>query len=676
MRTNLLTFFGAYVRDNIRDEKHNLILWFPVLQCVGILIYFSLNSEPSLAVTMLIVFSGLYLFFISYKKYTILSIMLVALLMGFTASKFKTVWVDTKVLDKEIYLKNITATIKDVNDKGTYKQFLLYEIKGTKFQLDNIRISVRTRVEQNIKIGDHVRLSAKLFPLKTAPSEYAYDFARIAYYQRISATGFATSKVTLYKKTKIKKLQEYIESFRQYIYENLQYNIKRPNADIVSALLIGKKDGIDQKTMDAIRNSGIAHLFAISGLHLSFIAGLFFMTFRNLFAVSETLTLKYNTKKISAFLTILPTTFYLLITGAQISAQRAYIMVILVLISVMIERKYRGLIAIAFAASVILIIEPESILKPGFQMSFSAVLALISSYQINANKLFKIKILRYFISIMISSIIASLATVPYTMYNFNYFSISGIITNLVAIPVVTLVIIPLGIIYIIFIPLGIEKLVVPLIEYPIDGVLQVVNAIADLKYLVIPIHTFPALSIIVITFGLLWLCLWEQNWRFFGIFFIASGVFLGVIHKTPDILVNADNIAIKENNNLLYSLTRKTRNFVVKTWAKQNGQNEITSHTKYNNRNKRLECGSYGCIYSKENSGLVLLAYQNKDIVKNCDSVDLIIQLNKFDYSVCDSKIINYTDLKAYGTHLIWLGYDNIKIKKTRSNRPWHKKLV
>ncbi|BEP32127.1 MAG: hypothetical protein WBIAU2_03540 [Wolbachia endosymbiont of Drosophila biauraria] len=80
--------------------------------------------------------------------------------------------------------------------------------------------------------------------------------------------------------------------------------------------------------MDAIRDSGIAHLFAISGLHLSFVAGLFFVVFRNLFAISETLTLKYNTKKISAFLTILPTTFYLLITGMQISAQRAYIMVI------------------------------------------------------------------------------------------------------------------------------------------------------------------------------------------------------------------------------------------------------------------------------------------------------------------------------------------------------------
>jgi hypothetical protein len=76
-------------------------------------------------------------------------------------------------------------------------------------------------VEEGVEIGDQIKLSAKLFPLKIAPSEYAYDFARIAYYQKISATGFATSKIALYKKAEARKFQEYIESFCQYIYETL-----------------------------------------------------------------------------------------------------------------------------------------------------------------------------------------------------------------------------------------------------------------------------------------------------------------------------------------------------------------------------------------------------------------------------------------------------------------------
>ncbi len=715
----LLTFLDIIVSYIRHNEKYNLILWFPVCQCVGILTYFSLSFEPSCTFTIsifLLLLPTLILIAILYRKYAILCIALIAVLIGFTASKLRTALVDAQILDKERYVKDIVATVKDINDRGSYKQFLLSITKPSTIPesssvipvppfvipapssvipaldtgiqkkkiwsragmtpdraLDNIRISVRTKVEKGIKIGDQVKLSAKLFPPKIAPSEYAYDFARIAYYQKISATGFATSKIALYKKTEARKFQEYIEPFRQYIYENLQQNIKKPHADILSALLIGKKDGVDQKTMDAIRDSGIAHLFAISGLHLSFVAGLFFIVFRNLFAISETLTLKYNTKKISAFLTILPTTFYLLITGMQISAQRAYIMVILVLIATMIERKYRGLIAIAFAASVILSVEPEAILKPGFQMSFSAVLALVASYQINANKLFKIKIMKYFVSIMISSVIASLATVPYTIYNFNYFSISGITTNLVAIPIVTLIIIPLGIIYVLLIPLGIEWIIAPFIEHPIDSILYITNAIASLQYLVIPIRTFPASSIIIITFGLLWLCLWERNWRFFGIFFIVLGICFSTAYKTPDILINADNVAAKESDNLLYSLTRKNRNFVVKTWAKQNGQNQILNHTKYSNPDKRLKCNDYGCIYNRGNNKLVLLAYKKEDILENCDKVDLIIQLSEFDYSACNTKIIKHADLETYGTHSVWLTNRYVKINTVRSNRPWHK---
>ncbi len=315
--THLLTFLDiivSYIRNNLRNEQYNLILWFPVLQCAGILTYFSLSFEPSCISIFLLLLPTLILIAILYRKYAILCIALIAVLIGFTASKLRTALVDTQILDKERYVKNIVATVKDINDRGSYKQFLLSVEKSptilksspvipappfvipvldTGIQkkkiwipasragmtpdraLDNIRISVRTKVEKGIKIGDQVKLSAKLFPLKIAPSEYAYDFARIAYYQKISATGFATSKIALHKKAEARQFLEYIESFRQYIYENLQQNIKKPHADIISALLIGKKDGIDQKTMDAIRDSGIAHLFAISGLHLSFVAGLF-----------------------------------------------------------------------------------------------------------------------------------------------------------------------------------------------------------------------------------------------------------------------------------------------------------------------------------------------------------------------------------------------------------------
>ncbi|WP_081326562.1 ComEC/Rec2 family competence protein [Wolbachia pipientis] len=644
-----------YIHNNLYKEKYNLVLWFPVLQCVGVLLYFSLNFEPNFIIIFLLALIPVCIF---YTRHTILCIAITAVFIGFAASKCKTVLVNTKMLDKERYVKNVVATVKDIDHKGLYKQFLLAVFNDC---LDNIKISVRTGIDSNIEIGDQVILSAKLFPLKIASSEYAYDFAKIAYYQKISATGFATSKLRLYRKAKTKKIYEYIESFRQYIYENLHNNIKTPHAGIMAALLIGKKDGIDIKTINAIRDSGISHLFAISGLHLSFVAGLFFIIFRNFFAISETLTLKYNTKKISALLTILPTTFYLLMTGMQISAQRAYIMVILVLIAIILDRKYRALIAIGFAASVLLVIEPESIFKPGFQMSFSAVLALLSCHHV---RLFDVRVIQYFVSILTSSIIASLATIPYTIYNFNYFSISGIMTNLIAIPIVTLMIIPSGLFYMLLIPLKVEKFITPMIEYFIDSILYLINTITNFC---INVHTFSPASILIITFGLLWICLWEQKWRLWGISFMLTGILLGITYKTPDILVNVDNIAIKENDGLLYSLNGKNKNFVIRTWARQNGQDKIFNHKKYSGNN-RLKYYIDSYIYHCNNNS-VLLAYTKEDVLQYCNSSDLIIQLSDFSYQKCSTHVITYSDLEQYGTHLIWSG---MKVKRMRSNRPWH----
>jgi competence protein ComEC len=97
------------------------------------------------------------------------------------------------------------------------------------------------------------------------------------------------------------------------------------------------------------------------------------------------------------------------------------------------------------------------------------------------------------------------------------------------------------------------------------------------------------------------------------------------------------------------------------------------NYAKYSNSDKRLKCGDYGCIYNKGNNKSVLLAYKEEDISQNCNNVDLIIQLSAFDYSACGTKIIKYTALEMYGTHSIWLANSDVKVKRVRSNRPWHK---
>lgn len=669
----LANTLNNYIVYNLKRELHNLILWIPVLQGAGILVYFSLGSEPDLVITVsifLLILSALAAVVFHYRKCLIFLIIIVLLFLGFISAAVKTKLISTRTIDRKIYVANIIAKVKEVNKKNSYEQLLLNEIQNVD-KVDNIKITVRTKVEEDVDIGDKVMLSAVLFPPNIAPSEYSYDFARISYFQRISAVGFATSAVTLYQKANNKKPREYIESFRQYIYNNLQKNMNELHANITAALLIGKKDGIDKNVMNIIRNAGIAHLFVISGLHLAFVSNLFFLLFRNIFALSETITLKYNIKKISAVISIAPTTFYLLITGMQISAQRAFIMVALVVTAVLLERKYNSLTSIAFAAFSILLFQPESILKPSFQMSFSAVLALIASYQISTERLPAGKTIKYFVSILLSSTVASLATMTYTIYNFNYISIGGVVTNLIAIPIITLLTIPMGIIYVTLIPFKFEWLTSGIIEYSIDVVLKLSEKVSNIKYSTIYVRSICPEAAVIITIGILWLCLWQRNWRFFGLVIIAVGTFTGMFYQIPDILVANSNAAVKENNGLLYSLTKKNRNFISVTWAKQNGQLKALYYKNYNREDKRLLCDDFGCIYRSANKS-VLMAYKQGSVLQNCDKVDLIIQLNKFIYPICNTEVIGYNELEIYGTHSIWLSGRKIKIKKIRSSRPWH----
>ncbi|XGA09086.1 MAG: ComEC/Rec2 family competence protein [Wolbachia endosymbiont of Xenopsylla cheopis] len=259
---------NGYIAYNLKKEWHNLILWAPVLQGAGILVYFSLSFEPNLTTIILIFLLVLSLFaviFFYYRKYLILLLIIALLFLGFISAVIKTRLTSTHTINQKIYVKNIIAKVKEINKKGSYEQLLLSEVQNIS-NIDNIKITVRTKIEENVDIGDQVMLSAALFPPNIAPAEYSYDFARISYFQKISAVGFATSAVTLYQKANSKKLHEYIESFRQYIYSNLQKNMNKLHANITAALLIGKKDGIDKNVMNVIRNAGIAHLFVISGV--------------------------------------------------------------------------------------------------------------------------------------------------------------------------------------------------------------------------------------------------------------------------------------------------------------------------------------------------------------------------------------------------------------------------
>ena len=212
--------------------------------------------------------------------------------------------------------------------------------------------------------------------------------------------------------------------------------------------------------MSDIRNSGLAHLLSISGFHLALASAIFFVSTRFILSRSTFLILNFDIKKAAAIAAIFGTYFYLKIAASPMPAQRAFIMVLLVLIALFAGQKINSKRAIMTAVLALILYNPLAVFNISFQLSFAAILVLGSFYEVmprlRSNNLF-LKAVCYFIEIILVSIIIQIATTPFLMHSFQTFSLLGFIANILAIPLTSFFVMPLGFLALFLMPLNLEK---------------------------------------------------------------------------------------------------------------------------------------------------------------------------------------------------------------------------
>ena len=176
--------------------------------------------------------------------------------------------------------------------------------------------------------GDRIKLTVDLFPLPEELVPYGYNFRKIAFFSNIGATGRAKSTpVILAQETRAVTLHEIRKHIYSYLIENLGYK----RGHFAAALFLGETGGIDKTTLNNMRYAGISHILCVSGLHLSLVASIIFLSSRVLLNLSDNISYRLDIKKISALISIVVSFLYLLLTGMQIAASRAFIMVLFVM---------------------------------------------------------------------------------------------------------------------------------------------------------------------------------------------------------------------------------------------------------------------------------------------------------------------------------------------------------
>jgi competence protein ComEC len=254
-----------------------------------------------------------------------------------------------------------------------------------------------------------------------------------------------------------------VGEMRQAVTERVLAGLSGQAGAVAAALLTGERGAIAKDVLAAMRDAGLAHLLAISGLHIGLFAGILFFVSRALLALWEPVALRYPIKKWAAAVALAGTAFYLLLSGATIPTQRAFLMGGLVIMAILLDRTGISMRSVAWAAVAVLLMQPESLLGASFQMSFAAVVALVAAFEWYGlrrgrwtNDTPPRRLLNYFAGVALATLIAGLATAPFAAYNFNLIADYGLAANLLAVPMTALWIMPWGVAALALMPFGLE----------------------------------------------------------------------------------------------------------------------------------------------------------------------------------------------------------------------------
>ncbi len=514
-------------------------------------------------------------------------------------------------------------TAKVLNSEHTQYGFRL-TLQDT-VSKDTVRLTYRRKKPVKVNVGDLIKAKVKLMPHKREIYPGGFNFRQKNAFEGIIATGALLSDPKIIQ---ARSTEGRVNWIRQKLNNKIDSLLSSQTAMIAKALMTGEKTGLSQKTRDVYIKAGVAHVLAISGLHLTLIAGLVFFIIRRFLCLIPGFIHRYDSKKIAAVFSTLALFGYVLISGASVPTVRAFIMFCVLMLGILVDRQALSIRMIMVAAIGVLIIKPESIIMPGFHLSFAAVLALIAFYESNRQFLSRWlddggilkKVILYGAGVLMTSFIASFATLPFSIYHFHQFSVTGIFANLFIIPLMSFWIMPCILIYLLTgLDFGIQ-----LAGQGIKVMTFIAEYFAALPGSEIFVPQLPVISLALMAAGIIWICLWHGWVRWIGLLFYV-GSFLPLFWiQQPVVLVSEDAklVGINDGNHLSVSSPR-AKSFVTQIWAGSLGYNPAMN-TSWRKDKKAVCDDQKNCLY--QSTGMTVAYLKTLDNLQDyCRKSDILI---------------------------------------------------
>jgi competence protein ComEC len=615
----------------------------PVAFGVGIVLYFTAQREPSLWAGAALTLALMGAVVAARARPVALPILLglAAALAGFAVATTKTALIDHPVLHRPAPGVEIAGFVESREERERTDRIVIriHRIEGNRLDEapDRVRLSVRKKTMP--PVGSFVTLKARLTPPLSPLRPGGYDFGRDMFFHGIGASGFALGEIKLAQAPAPLgfwlRYAAFIEGIRDAVDQRIRAVLPGDPGSIASALLTGKRDAISAPVYDAMFISGIGHVLSISGYHMAVVAGIVFFIIRGILALIPAIALRYPIKKWAALAALAAATFYLLLSGAEVATQRSYYMIAVVLGGVLIDRAVLTFRTLAIAAVAVLMLAPEAVVHPSFQMSFAATMALIAGYQhgfpwklTNADTPRGARIalwgVDWMLSLIFASLLAGLATQPYAAYHFHRLTPYGVLANLLAMPVVSAVVMPAGIVGLLAMPFGFDGMLWKIMGLGIDWMDAVALWVAGLPGAIGRITAFGTGPLLICTAGMMLVCLLRTPLRWSGVPLIAIAAALAFATPLPDVLVapGGDPVAVRTTGGRLAVVKRGGDAFAVKEWLAADADPRLPGDPSLG---QGVACDEIGCIVRLPDGSAVALAFGAEAIAEDCRKAALVV---------------------------------------------------
>jgi competence protein ComEC len=675
-------------------EEGRFFLFLPVAAIGGVLLFFGAGHDPS-PLAALAAFTALAVLALAARARPVafaFAMLAAACAAGFLSAALRTERVAAPILEKPVR-GLVTGTVESVEPRPRGSRMVIRVEAMADLSAGRRPERVRVTVSKlaGAEAGKRVSVEALWRPPPGPVRPRGYDFARDAFFHGIGAVGSEALPPSVFaagaeQQDMLQRAMARVDVLRNAVTERILSVVSGDEGAIAAALVTGQRGEISSKANDALRAAGLYHVISISGLHMALFGGFLFGAVRLVLVLIPGFGLTHPVKKYAALVALAGTGFYLAMSGAEVAAQRSFVMIAIVFVAIMFDRQGITMRNLALAAFAAILLRPEAVLGPSFQMSFCAAMAIVAWFEWarrrqpdetrEAHRGGVARFLKiYFGGIIATTVAATLATSPFAAFHFQRIALHSLPGNLIALPIVGLLIMPFALFGLILMPFGLDAAAWQVMGFGIGLMLKIAEWIASWPAANLALSAFPAIAALCIALGFVIASLLTTRLRWLGLVPLAAGLLLAAFPARPDIHVDANGraAAVRGTDGRLGLIGTRFAGFAASSWLSADGDLRAArdkSTTEY------VRCDKAGCTAPLPDGRMFALSWAYAALREDCSRAAIVVtRLIAPPSCRATAYVIDANDLAKTGALALTLGKDGeivLEAARGMTERIWH----